>query len=152
MFAEDYTAYRRQYLLTTIIPSLVVPVLGVTLLVRFFLGDVSWILLLFLRLVSVPIWGAIRVKLEGAKQAKEAQKLGAVPIPKVVGRWPGNLDIMIAAMKGIKERYLQEYLDSLFDEYQTDTLNLRLLWGDHVRPNLLCGGTAKIGSSDLHSR
>ncbi|KZS91082.1 cytochrome P450 monooxygenase CYP63 [Sistotremastrum niveocremeum HHB9708] len=70
--------------------------------------------------------------MEGSKQAREAERLGAIEIPKVVGRWPGNLDIMIAAMKGIKERYLQEYLDSLFEEYQSDTINLRLLWGDHI--------------------
>jgi len=66
----------------------------------------------------------------------EANQLGAKPIPCVVGKWPGNLDILFKMMRAFNTSYvLDVYLD-LFEEYRCTTLNLRILWADHV--SLFC--------------
>jgi hypothetical protein len=65
-------------------------------------------------------------------QAADARRLGARPIPRVKGKWPGNIDIMLTMMKDRKSEYMQDVFLQLFQEYQSTTLNLRILWTDKV--------------------
>jgi len=50
----------------------------------------------------------------------------------VVGKLPGNIDVMLRLMRARHDRYLLDGFFDLFYEYQTTTLNLRFLWQDKV--------------------
>jgi hypothetical protein len=50
----------------------------------------------------------------------------------VVGKLPGNIDIMLRLVQARHDRYLLDGFFDLFHEYQTTTLNLRFLWQDKV--------------------
>lgn len=65
-------------------------------------------------------------------QRKLAEQLGSKPVPCVVGRWPGNLDILLKMMGAFKTSYILDVYLQLFEEYECTTLNLRILWGDNV--------------------
>lgn len=58
--------------------------------------------------------------------------LGAVPVPRVRGRWPGNLDIVLGFIRSLREDYPMQFMNDLFEQYGSDTLNLRMLWEDQV--------------------
>ncbi|CCM02715.1 uncharacterized protein FIBRA_04822 [Fibroporia radiculosa] len=64
--------------------------------------------------------------------AREATRLGAVQIPRVRGKWPGNIDIYFGLVKAAQSRSLGSYQLDLFEQYQSTTLNLRLLWQDLI--------------------
>lgn len=53
-------------------------------------------------------------------------------IPHVVGKWPGNIDILLRMMKAFKTAYILDVYLDLFEEYQCTTLNTRILWVDQV--------------------
>lgn len=61
-------------------------------------------------------------------EAGEARRLGARPIPRVVGKWPGNIDIVFRLFADLKTGYMQDVFLELFEEYQCTTLNLRIFW------------------------
>ncbi len=63
-----------------------------------------------------------------------ARQMGGRLASCVVGKWPGNLDVMLKMIKASKTAYLGEFYHELFHQYQSTTLNLRLLWSDFVRP------------------
>lgn len=65
-------------------------------------------------------------------QNRDAQKLGARQIPRVVGKWPGSVDIIIRLLADMKSGYMHDVFLELFHEYQSTTLNLRILWTDKV--------------------
>lgn len=67
-------------------------------------------------------------------QERLARQMGGRLAPCVVGKWPGNLDVMLKMIKFSKTAYLGEFYYELFHQYQSTTLNLRLLWSDLVRP------------------
>ncbi|KAG1748095.1 cytochrome P450 monooxygenase CYP63 [Suillus lakei] len=54
------------------------------------------------------------------------------PIPRVVGKWPGNIDVMLKLKKGLASQYIYEPFLELFEEYQCTTLNTRFLWVDNI--------------------
>jgi hypothetical protein len=66
-------------------------------------------------------------------QAREAHRLGARLVPRVVSKWPGNLDILLRIMSERNSGYMQDVYMNLFHEYKSTTLNLRILWADKVR-------------------
>ncbi|KZS89925.1 cytochrome P450 monooxygenase pc-3 [Sistotremastrum niveocremeum HHB9708] len=63
------------------------------------------------------------------KLAEDAQRLGAVPIPKVKGRLPGNLDILFALVRGDRDDYCGEVFRRWSEEYGP-TYNMNILWAD----------------------
>ena len=65
-------------------------------------------------------------------QEREARRMGARLPPQVVGKWPGNMDIMFKMIRASKEAYLAEFYQELFNQYRSTTLNLRLMWSDTV--------------------
>lgn len=64
---------------------------------------------------------------------RDAQSRGAHLPPQVIGRWPGNIDILIKRHTAAQSGYLAEFYRELFHEYHATTLNLKLLWIDMVR-------------------
>jgi len=83
--------------------------------------------------LSIVLAAVARVQYTDMVQRREAKQLGARLIPRVVGKWPGNIDVMLKLKKGLRSNgYIyQPYLE-LFEEYQSTTLNTRFLWMDNV--------------------
>lgn len=81
---------------------------------------------------SIFAWTIIRGAYTEYKQQREARLLGTRPIPQVVGRWPGNLDILLQMMIAFKTSYILDVYLQLFEQYQSTTLNLRILWRDNI--------------------
>lgn len=73
-----------------------------------------------------------RVQYRGFLQRQEARRRGGVLPPEVVGRWPGNIDILIKLGKASLTAYPGSFYLDLFEEYQSTTLNLKLLWSDLI--------------------
>ncbi|KZT30241.1 cytochrome P450 monooxygenase CYP63 [Neolentinus lepideus HHB14362 ss-1] len=65
-------------------------------------------------------------------QSMDAKRLGAKPIPRVVGKLPGNIDVLYKMMKAFKTAYILDVYLALFEEYQCTTLNTRILWVDQI--------------------
>lgn len=76
--------------------------------------------------------GISRVKTTDYLQTRAARRMGGRLPTEVVGKWPGNLDILIKLGKAAKSRYPAAFFHDLFEEYQCTTLNLKLLWSDLV--------------------
>ncbi|KAF8962912.1 cytochrome P450 monooxygenase CYP63 [Flammula alnicola] len=83
-------------------------------------------------LVFIVIWATTKGAFLDARQAREARSLGARTIPRVTGKWPGNIDILLRMMRAFKTSYVLDVYLQLFEEYQCTTLNLRLLWRDNI--------------------
>ena len=58
--------------------------------------------------------------------------MGAKPIKRIRGKWPGNIDVLFRMMKAFKTSYIMDVYLELFQEYQCTTLNTRILWVDQV--------------------
>lgn len=86
---------------------------------------------------AIIFWGYVRNVHYDIKQAQEARQLGAKPVPRIKGKWPGNIDILMRMMKAFKTAYLMDVYLELFQEYNCTTLNTRILWVDQV-----CMGTS----------
>ena len=59
--------------------------------------------------------------------------MGAKPITRVRGRWPGNLDVVLRLLKSFESGYVLQGFADLFTEYGCTTLNTRFFWDDQVR-------------------
>lgn len=83
-------------------------------------------------LLAIVLSGFLRNTFYDIKQAREARRLGAKPITRIRGKWPGNIDILFRMMKAFKTAYLMDVYLELFQEYKCTTLNTRILWVDQV--------------------
>ena len=86
-----------------------------------------------LHLVFVLTWVTAKVAYSELWHDKQARSLGAKPIPRVVGKWPGNIDLLWTMMRAFSTSYVLDVYLQLFEEYQCTTLNLRILWHNNVR-------------------
>ncbi|TFY61812.1 hypothetical protein EVG20_g6918 [Dentipellis fragilis] len=85
-----------------------------------------------LRLAVVPLSIFLRNMYESYVNKKNADRLGAVIIPRVRGKWPGNLDIALNLVKALHHDYPMQFVSELFEEYGCKTLNMRILWSDLI--------------------
>lgn len=83
-------------------------------------------------LAFLVLWGVVKGVLGNLAHKRAAQQLGAQPIRQVVGKWPGNIDVLLRMMKAFKTSYVLDVYLQLFEEYQCTTLNTRILWVDHI--------------------
>jgi hypothetical protein len=81
----------------------------------------------------VVIWAIAKAVYFNAVHAKEAKQLGAKPIPQIIGKWPGNIDVLLKMILAFKTSYVLDVYLQLFEEYRCTTLNTRILWMDNVR-------------------
>lgn len=82
--------------------------------------------------LSILLAAIARVQYTQLVQRREAEQLGARRIPCVVGKWPGNIDVMLRMKKAFASNYIFSPYMELFEEYQCTTLNTRFLWMDNV--------------------
>lgn len=85
-----------------------------------------------IHIIFIILWATVKSALVATRRAREAQALNARPIPRAVGKWPGNIDLLLRMMLAFKTSYVLDVYLQLFEEYQCTTLNLRLLWRDNV--------------------
>ena len=111
---------------------IVAPSLAFVAIVRLSKWNLGW-LSLPAYVVFLVFCTIIRSQWTLLRQHRDAQQLGAAPIPQVVGKWPGNIDILLRMLRDFKRSYTLDVYLRLFEEYQCTTLNLRILWTDTVR-------------------
>lgn len=85
-----------------------------------------------LHLIFILAWVTSKGAYSESCHDREAKSLGAKPIPRVVGKWPGNIDILFTMMRAFPTSYVLDVYLQLFEEYQCTTLNLRIFWRDSV--------------------
>lgn len=131
----DPACYRARFLLD-IFRTIVVPIVSLFLVLS--LTHVRLGLLAFpAHLLGIISWAALRVTCSNLAQDREAKQLGCKQIPRVVGKWPGNIDILLRMMQAFKTSYVLDVYLQLFEEYQCTTLNTRIFWVDNVRDRYL---------------
>ncbi|KAG1862400.1 cytochrome P450 [Suillus tomentosus] len=88
-------------------------------------------------LLSVVVLGAASLGLaayifvDELSQRRKATRLGARLVPRIQGRWPGNLDKLVNTIQRFKVEYLgQPVLDEMKE--LGPTLNYRCLWEDYI--------------------
>ncbi|THH16082.1 hypothetical protein EW146_g4497 [Bondarzewia mesenterica] len=114
-----------------ILNTFLVPQLFLSGLLRLTHYNPSPLSRLLLHLSVVPTAGALRIWYSTYINAKTAASLGAVQVPCVRGKWPGNIDIAISLVRSIEQDYFSmQFMANLFDEYGSNTLNTRILWAD----------------------
>lgn len=84
-------------------------------------------------LSSILLVAVARVLYADHVEARDASRLGARRIPRVVGKWPGSIDIIPRLLADMKSGYMHDVFLELFHEHQSTTLNLRIMWTDKVR-------------------
>ena len=132
-FEKTIPDYRKRILLS-FARALIVPPLLTTLLLRFVCRSASLFVCLPLALLSIPIAIGLRSQYSLWHRDREAARLGAKPITRVRGRWPGNLDIVLRLLKSFESGYVLQGFADLFAEYDCTTLNTRFFWDDQVSP------------------
>jgi hypothetical protein len=130
-FEKTIPDYRRRILIS-LGKALLAPPLVTYLTLRFACRSLSSWLSLPLALFSIPILICVRSHYTLWAQDREAASLGAQPITRVRGRWPGNLDIVLRLLKSFESSYVLQGFADLFEEYGCTTLNTRFFWGDQV--------------------
>lgn len=124
-------AYYRVRLLVDLFQSIGMPVLALSNVLSFFQYRLG-LLAIPSYLGIVLFWAVLRGAYTEHKKKQEAKALGARPIPRVIGKWPGNIDILLKMMRAFKTSYVLDVYLQLFEEYQCTTLNTRILWRDTV--------------------
>jgi hypothetical protein len=130
-FEKTIPDYRKR-ILTSFAKALLVPPLSTILVLRLACRSSSFWLYLFLVLLSVPISVGLRSYYTVWAQDREAARMGARPITRVRGRWPGNLDVVLRLLKSFESGYVLQGFADLFAEYGCTTLNTRFFWDDQV--------------------
>ena len=143
-FEKTIPDYRKRILLS-FAKALIVPPLVTVLLLRLVCGSGGGSLSLFtvylpLALLSIPIAIGLRSQYTQWSQDREAVSMGAKPITRVRGRWPGNLDIVLRLLKSFESGYVLQGFADLFAEYGCATLNTRFFWDDQVSVEARRGG------------
>ncbi|EAU83624.2 cytochrome P450 52E1 [Coprinopsis cinerea okayama7 len=122
-------AYYRVRVLLDVCHSFLLPIALVHLVLFWFELALPRIQLVLIYVGSVVLCSAAKTFYNDLTQCRELRQ-HLRPIPRVVGRWPGNLDILLRMMKDFKTSYVLDVYLQLFKEYQCTTLNLRILWRD----------------------
>jgi hypothetical protein len=135
--SESYAAFRTRLLLETILPTILAPPLLAAILLRFVSywlpNALDYLPSLLLYVLSIPLCFILQVQMTEWKQRREAEKLGARMVPRIRGRWPGNLDILLRIMKSTETHYHMDWAKEMMEEAGSTTINTRLLWGNQVR-------------------
>jgi hypothetical protein len=91
--------------------------------------------------IFILLWAVAKGFYYDRIYTREARKLGAQLIPRVVGRWPGNVDVLLRILHSTKSGHLYDVYLELFNEHKATTLNLRIFWVDHVSRVYPYGGS-----------
>ena len=121
----------RRRIIKDIFCAIVLPPLILSALAHLFRARLGW-WSVPTYLLSILLAAIAKVQYGQLVQSREAKQLGARLIPRVVGKWPGNIDVMLKMKKAFASSYIYNPYLELFEEYQCTTLNTRFLWMDNV--------------------
>jgi hypothetical protein len=130
-FEKSIPDYRKRILIS-LARAILVPPLVTYLAFRVAWRSLSPWLSFPLALLSIPVTICLRSYYTLWVQDREAARLGAQPITRVRGRWPGNLDVVLRLVKSFEDGYVLQGFADLFEEYGCTTLNTRFFWDDQV--------------------
>ncbi|KAJ7243899.1 cytochrome P450 monooxygenase CYP63 [Mycena haematopus] len=122
----------RVRLLCDVCRAIVLPSVSLYLALRFLDLRLRPILSLPVYLAFLISWAVVKGNIVNLRHTRTAQQLGAQPIRQVVGKWPGNIDVLLRMIKAFKTSYVLDVYLQLFEEYQCTTLNTRILWVDQI--------------------
>ncbi|KAF8581493.1 cytochrome P450 [Ramaria rubella] len=124
--------YRTRFLLDLARVFLVPPIIT-TLILRVVRPSLlqTWLTPIIATL-AIPFVFTLRTLWTSNRHASAARRLGALPIPVVRGSWPGNIDVLKRLLHGWRNGYINETLREFFEEYQSPTINVRILWVDQI--------------------
>ncbi|KAJ7689585.1 cytochrome P450 monooxygenase CYP63 [Mycena rosella] len=130
-FERSIPDYRRR-ILVSLAKALFLPPLFSLAATCIFLGFALSPFPVLLAMLSIPITISARSYLSLRAQDRAAKSLDAVVIPRVKGKWPGNLDVALRVVKSFEEGYVLQIFADLLREYDTTTVNTRLFWDDQI--------------------
>ena len=136
---ESYSAIRIKLVINTILPIFILPPLSVAICLRLFsahLANADPTVKTIIYLFSIPLFLSIRIQIRKWKETREARRMGARQIPRLKGKWPGNLDIMIAVAESRKNTYLLDFFKLALESSGSNTINMNILWMDQVSTGL----------------
>ncbi|TFK22513.1 cytochrome P450 monooxygenase CYP63 [Coprinopsis marcescibilis] len=122
----------RARVLSDLCQSFLLPVVSARILLIYFDLPLSRLQTNFLSLAAIVAWAILRSAGIDYLQRTQARALQARAIPQVLGRWPGNIDVLFRMMKDFRTSYILDVYLQLFEEYKCTTLNLRILWRDTI--------------------
>lgn len=122
----------RARLFKDLFSALVIPPVVLHILVLFFHIHLNGLWRAPLSILAILGWATSKGAYQSRRQRRLAEQLGARTVPCVVGKWPGNIDVLLKMMCTFKTSYVLDVYLQLFEEYQCTTLNLRILWADNV--------------------
>lgn len=112
--------------------TVVIPIAILHLLLSWLDIVIPTLLLPLLDTIVVAVWVIMQDRSRTSRQNREARSLDARPIPRVIGNWPGNIDVLWRMTTAFKTSYVGDVYSQLLNEYHCTTLNLRILWQDIV--------------------
>jgi hypothetical protein len=140
---ESYS-FRIRLLVDTVIPTFLFPPLLCSVLLRLLkatdLGvNLPRFLIPLLYVASIPTCLSVRVHFERWQESRAARRMGAKLIPRLKGKWPGNLDILLKLVSAPRKGYILDGVKAILESAGSNTVNLNILWVDQVsgcRPQL----------------
>lgn len=101
--------------------------------------------------LSIPLYIAVGEIWRNISGAREARRLGAVLVPAIHGKLPGNFDVVKELEKGNKEDYCGVKAAEMAQEWG-NTHSMKIFWGNEVGdilPIRLMGSSTEICSYPL---
>ncbi|KAJ7187837.1 cytochrome P450 monooxygenase CYP63 [Mycena filopes] len=130
-FERSIPDYRKRILLS-LGKALIIPPLVSLVLLCLVLGLPLGIRTAIVAALSIPLAISMRSSLTLWAHERAAKSLDATVIPRVKGKWPGNLDVAIRLLKSFEQGYVLQVFADLLREHDTTTLNTRLFWDDQM--------------------
>lgn len=112
--------------------TLILPPLTVLAVVWRFHLNFSVAQLVLASLSAIVLTVQLRARWTRYSDQLKAYNLNSRTIPIARGKWPGNLDLLLRLMQTPRKAYVGERIYELFEEYKTDTINLRPLGMDLI--------------------
>ncbi|KAF7374917.1 Cytochrome P450 monooxygenase [Mycena sanguinolenta] len=75
---------------------------------------------------AAPVWIWVRSAYKNFLEEREIRALGAVRVPEVKGKWPGNLDLVVGRLRQAKDGYPFDAVEPMIRRYGR-TFNTRIL-------------------------
>ncbi|KAJ7853718.1 cytochrome P450 monooxygenase CYP63 [Mycena olivaceomarginata] len=130
-FERSIPDYRRR-ILVSLVKALFLPPLLSLIVIHLVAGFQLNGFVMMTAILSIPLTISARSYISLWAQDSAARKLGATVIPRVKGKWPGNLDVALRVVKSFEEGYVLQIFADLLHEYHTTTVNTRLFWDDQM--------------------
>ncbi|KAG2143717.1 cytochrome P450 [Suillus clintonianus] len=123
-------AYLTRSLLSVVVPAASSIIIAVRLASLKGVRVSPWIISAVV-LGTAPLGFAAYILADGRSQKRKAKRLGARLIPRVQGKWPGNLDKVVNMILKNEDEYIGRPIQDEIDVLGP-TINLRFFWEDLI--------------------